>query len=184
VTRILATGLLLLGAALPLSAADDQPVISVSESDGRYAVTARFAVPEPPAVVRQVLTDYANIPRFMPDVRRSVIVERDEQRVRVEQEAVSTYMMFSKKVQLVLDVEEGDAVIAFRDRCNLSFESYEGSWALHARGAGTLIEYQLFARPAFSVPGFVLRRLLNRDATVMVERLREEIRTRTRNERP
>jgi ribosome-associated toxin RatA of RatAB toxin-antitoxin module len=180
VTRnILVIGLLFLGAARPFGAAPQEPVISVSESDGRYAVAARFAVAEAPAVVREVLTDYANIPRFMPDVRRSVIVERDAQRVRVEQEAISKYMMFSKTVHLVLEVEEGDEVIAFRDQFNRSFEQYEGSWTLRAHGAGTLIEYQLTARPAFSVPGFVLRRLLNRDAVMMVERLRGEIRSRS-----
>jgi hypothetical protein len=50
---------------------------------------------------------------------------------------------------------------------------------LVAHGTGTRIEYQLSARPAFSVPGFVLRKLPNRDAVVIVERLRTEIHSRT-----
>src|SRR5690348_2986249 len=128
---------LLLGAALAVSAAQEEPAITVTQSDGTYGVIARFAVSESPSVVREVLTDYSSIPRFMPDVRRSVIVERDSQRARIEQEAVSKYMMFSKKVHLVLDVEEGTDVIAFRDRCNRSFEEYEGSWTMRAHGTGT-----------------------------------------------
>jgi len=180
IRTIVAIGLALAGTALAGRAAQEEPVISVTEGDGRYAVAARFSVPESPALVREVLTDYAEIPRFMPDVRRSVIVQRTEQRVRVEQEAVAKYMMFSKKVHLLLDVEEGDQVIAFRDLCNRSFQRYDGSWTLRPEGGGTRIEYQLSAQPAFSVPGFVLRKLLNRDAVVMVERLRTEIRARSR----
>jgi ribosome-associated toxin RatA of RatAB toxin-antitoxin module len=169
----------MLVAALTLSAAaQEAPVVSVSERDGRYAVAARFTLSESPAAVREVLTDYDNIPRFMLEVRRSVVVERQDQRVRVEQEAVSKYMMFSRTVHLLLDIEEIDNVITFRDQFNRSFHHYDGSWTLRASEAGTVIEYQLSARPAFLVPGFVLRRLLNRDALVMIERLRHEIRGR------
>ena len=37
-------------------------------------------------------------------------------------------MMFSKRVHLVLDVEDGGATIRFNDTCGKSFEHYEGSW--------------------------------------------------------
>ena len=40
---------------------------------------------------------------------------------------------------------------------------------------GTRITYELSAKPAFSVPEFVLTRLLRRDATQMIDRLRQEI---------
>jgi uncharacterized membrane protein len=166
--------------ALVLSAtvtarAQENPAISVSETDGDYVVSARFLIDQPPEVVRQVLTDYPNIPRFMPDVRTSIVLERGEGRTRVEQEAVSKLLLFSKTIHLVLDVDEGDPVITFRDRCGRSFRHYEGSWTLRSHGDRTEVTYALVARPAFAVPGFVLRKLLNRDAIVMVDRLRTEI---------
>jgi hypothetical protein len=43
---------------------------------------------------------------------------------------------------------------------------------------GTELCYQLTAKPAFSVPAFVIRKLLNRDARTMLERLRAEIAAR------
>ena len=138
-------------------------------------------------MVREVLTDYANIPRFMPDVHTSHVLERQDRHVRVEQEAVSQFMMFTKRIHLVLDVEEEDAVIRFRDRCNKSFVKYEGTWTLTPGVAGgTEVGYELAAQPAFKVPGFVLRKLLNRDASVMIERLRGEISARAiaRTDRP
>jgi ribosome-associated toxin RatA of RatAB toxin-antitoxin module len=171
-------GVLLLAATLAARGAQDEPVISVSETGGDYVVNARFVVAESPEVVREVLTDYPAIPRFMPDVRTSRLVHRGERTARVEQEAVSKFMWFSKTIHLVLDVEEGDEVITFRDRCARSFRRYEGSWTIKRDGERTELTYQLAAHPAFSVPGFVLRKLLNRDAVVMVDRLRTEIRAR------
>jgi carbon monoxide dehydrogenase subunit G len=159
-------------------AAADAPAISVEETGGAYTVAARFTVDASDAVVREVLTDYAGIPRFMPGVRSSEVLERQTGYARVQQEAESKYMMFSKRVHLVLDVEEGEGVIRFRDRCNRSFALYEGTWTIARRGPATELRYELTAQPAFSVPGFVLRKLLNRDAGVMIERLRAEIAAR------
>jgi hypothetical protein len=156
----------------------DTPDISVQEAGGAYMVAARFTVVESDTLVREVLTDYANIPRFMPGVSSSEILQRDGALVRVRQEAVSTFMMFSRRVRLVLDVEEEPGVIRFRDRSNESFARYEGMWTI-VRGANlTEIRYELTAQPAFKVPGFVLRKLLNRDAGIMIDRLRAEITAR------
>jgi hypothetical protein len=159
--------------------ASDGTVISVQKnSAGAYVVTARFRIDETSAAARAVLTDYANIPRFMPDVRASEVVERQDGLVRVNQEAVSEYLFFSKRVHLALDVEEGPQTIRFRDRCNRSFHVYEGAWTLTPREDGTELTYELVARPAFSVPAFIIRKLLNRDARVMLERLQAEIAAR------
>ena len=174
--RALLAGVAILsGTSTPIASTREAPVVSVSERDGTFIVSARFGVQASAAIARDVLTDYANIPRFAPDVRSSVVLERRDGGARVAQEAVSSFLMFSRRIHLVLDVEEGTDVIAFRDTCGRSFERYEGAWKIGSTGAETMLTYELTARPAFSVPGFVLRRLLNRDATVMIDRLRAEI---------
>ena len=169
-------------AALPLAAVDasvaGQPAVSVREHAGVYTVTARFDVPEAASVAMAVLTDYDGIPRFMPDVKTSRVRERGEHRVVVEQEAVSRVMMFSKRIHLVLEITEGPGVLAFRDRCGRSFERYEGAWRLTERNGRTEIAYELVARPSFDVPEFILKRLLKRNSTEMIEQLRREIATR------
>jgi len=160
-------------------AAANEPVISVSDAtEGGYVVVARFTVDGAAAIAREVLTDYPNIPRFMPDVRSSEVLDRQDGSVLVEQAAVSKWMLFSKKVHLILDVSEGADVIRFRDRCKKSFTRYEGAWTIRDEGDYTTVTYELNAQPAFSVPEFVVRKLLDRDARVMIERLREEISSR------
>jgi hypothetical protein len=162
-------------AAVSLDAASEAVVWVRGGDAGAYEISARFVVTQSPAAVRAVLTDYDNIARFMPDVRTSRVVERRAGSVRVEQEAVSRFLLFSKRIHLVLDVEESADAIRFRDRCNRSFESYEGSWTMRPIADGTEVGYELSARPAFSAPGPVIRKLLNRDSAIMIDRLRAEI---------
>jgi ribosome-associated toxin RatA of RatAB toxin-antitoxin module len=167
--------------ASPATAAaqHDRPV-TVSEHDGVYTVAATFTVTEAASFAIAALTDYSQIPRFMPEVRMSTVLERSDDRTVVEQEAVARFMMFSKRVHLVLEVQEAPGVIRFRDRCGKSFARYEGAWTIAERDGHTHITYELSATPSFDVPEFLLKRLLKRDAVQMIERLKTEIEARAR----
>ncbi|MBY0493409.1 MAG: SRPBCC family protein [Cyanobacteria bacterium] len=147
----------------------------MAETDGVYRVTASFTVGAAVKTVATVLTDYERIPRFMPDVKTSQVLSRTQAGVVIEQEATAKFMMFSKKVHLLLDVSENGGTIRFRDRCGKSFAIYEGAWRLTGTRGSTTVTYELSAQPKFEVPAFVLRRLLRRDAVLMIDRLIAEI---------
>jgi ribosome-associated toxin RatA of RatAB toxin-antitoxin module len=149
--------------------------VTVREDRGVYTVAARFVVDEPAAVAMAVLTDYEQIPRFMPAVRASIVRERAVGKTVVEQEAVSSVMMFSKRVHLILEIQEQPGAVIFRDRCGRSFVRYEGAWHLSNQDGQTAITYELIAEPSFDVPGFMLKRLFRRDSAQMIERLKQEI---------
>lgn len=166
--------------AATVAAAGDVPSVSVQEAEGSYTVAARFTVPHRAALVREVLTDYDAIARFMPGVASSRVLARTDTTARVEQEAVSKYLMFSKRVHLVLDVAERPTVITFRDVCNRSFEHYHGLWTMVEGQGVTEVRYELTAKPAFGVPAFVIRKLMRRDAHLMIEGLRAEVEARAR----
>ena len=154
--------------------------VSVREHSGVYTVAARFQVPQAPAVAVAVLTDYEQVPRFMPDVKTSIVRGRFPGGVIVEQEAVARVMMFSRRVHLMLEVRIDPDVIRFRDSCRRSFMKYEGAWRLAQVDGRTEITYELAARPNFDVPQFLLTRLLKRDARQMIDRLRGEMAARLR----
>ena len=80
----------------------------------------------------------------------------------------------------MLDVEETASTIRFRDACHKSFVVYDGSWTLMSQEAGTELSYELTAKPAFSVPGAVLKRLLERDSREMIDGLRAELTARAK----
>jgi len=151
------------------------PRVEVTEAGGVYSVTAAFAVTESPQTVMAVLTDYARIPTYVPDMEISRVIERTPTGAVVEQQATSKFMMFSKRIHLVLEIREDAGVIRFRDRSGESFESYEGGWFISAHDSLTVIDYRLSAKPAFDVPGFVLKRLLKRDAARLIDRIKAEI---------
>jgi hypothetical protein len=152
--------------------------VSVRGDRGLYRVSATFATPQPAAIGHAVLTDYEQIPRFLPDVLSSRVVERDAERTVVAQEAMAKVLFFSKRVRLVLEVRATPSLIAFRDRGGESFIRYEGQWTLRDEGGRTLIGYELIAQPRFDVPDFILSRLLKRDAERLIERLKAEIAAR------
>jgi len=158
--------------------AGQSPDVTVREERGVYFVSAQFEVAQPPSVALAVLTSYEQIPRFMPDVETSVVRERHTAHVVVEQEAVARLMMFSRRLYLVLDIEERPDALLFSDRSGLSFVRYEGAWRLSQRDGRTSISYELAAEPSFDVPGLVLKRLLRRDSARMIERLQKEIAAR------
>ena len=164
------------GGSVPASTRPQQ--VSVDEENGLYRVSARFVVNEPVAVALAVLTDYEQIPRFMPQVKTSVVRERSEGRTVVEQEALARMMMFSRRIHLVLEVRENADGLSFRDGCRKSFHLYEGAWRVTELDHGTAVVYELSARPSFAVPEFLLKRLLARDAKQMLEHLHDEIRAR------
>lgn len=157
---------------------EQEPQIAVREEKGVFIVSAQFEVPQTPAIVLSVLTDYERIPRFMPGVTTSVIRERSAGRALVEQEAVARMMFFSKKLHLLLDVHETEHALVFKDCAGRSFTRYEGAWRVSRLGGHTIVRYELSAKPNFDVPGFLLRRLLRRDARQMIDALRVEFAAR------
>lgn len=174
---LIVSGLITLLPVAAAGQASSEPSVTVQEERGTYSVRARFHVPQSTAVALGVLTDYEGIPRFMPDIKTSVVLERTTRHALVEQEGVSHFMMFSKRVHLVLDITEAADALRFRDRCGRSFASYEGSWILSPENGGARIVYELRAQPAFTVPASVLKRLLRRDSGRMIDSLRQEFAT-------
>jgi ribosome-associated toxin RatA of RatAB toxin-antitoxin module len=167
------------GAAAP-DANDDQPDIMVREEQGVYTISARFTVPSSPAIVVSVLTDYDDIPRFLPNVRTSRLLERTDNRVLVEQEAIVKMLFFSTRIHLLLGIEEAPLAIRFVDRSGKSFVRYEGAWTLvEADEDRVAITYELTAKPSFDAPGFLIRRLMQRDASDQIRRLRAEMAARS-----
>ena len=172
-----AAAVFLLQAALAV-AEQSPPNLIVREEKRVYTVVARFLVDQSPSVAWAVLTDYEQIPRFMPDVRASVVRERGAGWAVVEQEAESRLMMFPKRIHLVLQIEEHPDALIFRDRCGQTFTRYDGAWRLSSEDGHTVITYELTAEPSFDVPGFILKRLLRRDSRRMIVSLQREIAAR------
>ena len=190
--RLTLSAVVMVAAALmcmvPVAAQSPSPAASVRETAaasvrverGLYTVTADFNVAESLAIVRAVLTDYERIPAFLPNVEKSVIVSRESGHVRVEQEVAGRMMMFSKRICLKLDIREEATAIYFIDTCRKQFSSYEGEWQIDAAPAHTTVHYRVTANPSFSVPSFLLSRMLKHDAEKLIAALQVEMTARAK----
>lgn len=161
-------------------AAEPEPDVKVSEAAGVYTVAASFVVTQPPTAAMAVLADYDHLSRFMPGLRKSAVTARAGSRVTVEQEADARFLAFSKRICLTLDIDETPLSLRFKDTSGKSFVQYEGSWKLSVVNGQTTVTYALVAKPAFSVPEFLLTRMLKRDSGRMIAALQEEISARAR----
>ena len=178
VAAAVAVSALLPGTLAAADGHDPLPQVNVREDRGTYTVAARFEIPQGAAEALAVLSDYERIPRFMPEITTSVVLSNAGGRIVVEQEAISRFMMFSKKVHLLLEVIRDDSSLRFVDRCGKSFTTYHGAWRATTSGGRTAVTYELTAKPAFDVPQFILKRLLRRDSVQMIDRLQREIAAR------
>ncbi len=158
----------------------EQTQVGVNEAGGIYTVSATFAVPQSPESAMAVITDYNHLAEFMPGIRKSGVAARTGARVTVAQEADAKFLTFSRRIHLLLDIDEAPRSLGFKDKSGKSFVRYEGSWRLSSQNGCTVIAYALIAKPAFSVPEFILSRLLRRDSARMIEALQAEIARRAR----
>lgn len=149
--------------------------VDVTEAGGVFRVSASFTINQPADAVMAVLTDYERIPQYLPDIEISRVIERTPGGMMVEQQAVSKFMLFSKRVHLLLDVRQDEGTIRFSDHCGKSFSAYTGSWIVTQHDSLTVVDYQLSAKPTFEVPRFVLKRLLKRDSAQLIDRIKAEI---------
>ena len=166
--------------AAAASSGEDAQAITVREEQGVFTIAARFTVSASPAIAMAVLTDYDNIPRFLPNVRTSRLLERTDSQALVEQEAVARFMFFSTRIHLVLGIEETASTVRFVDRCGKSFSRYGGVWTLTSSSDNRVeVRYELTAKPTFDAPAFLIRRLMQRDASDQIRRLRNEMAARS-----
>lgn len=154
-------------------------VARVTQGAEGYEVDGRFTVTAPRSVVWEVLTDYDSISRFVSSMRESRVVERGPDEVWVEQEAVGRLFLFKRRLRTTLRVQEvPPETIRFEDVLHKDFESYRGEWRIAGNDREIEVTYQVVARPAASVPGFVARGMFQRTVHQLLTELAKEITTR------
>lgn len=126
----------------------------VEYDDGRYIVEMAVRIGAPPARVRALLTDYANLPRLNVSIKESELLfslSDSQHRVRVVTESCITF--FCKKMVQVQDVEEiGEDLIVSKDVARQSDFIYaHARWKIEPAGSGTLLTYNTDLKPGFWV---------------------------------
>ena len=152
------------------------PFMGETEVSGVYALEGGFEVNAGNHVVWQVLTDYDDLPHFVPSVRSSIAWKLADGGLLVVQDFEGKALIFTRDMRVRLAVsEQPERGIVFRDTALGDFEVYEGSWQLQPTSRGTKVAYRLRARLRDAPPDFIARGAFKGSAVQMLGLLRDEI---------
>lgn len=189
-TRKLLRGMVGVGGALlclAVSAPAQEPALRLEDlGRGAYQVEGSFSVAASSEAAWSVLTDYDRIAGFVSGLRASRVLEREQDHVLVEQEASARFLLFSRRVRVLLKVREQPMRrIAFEDIEGRDFAVYAGSWEILEEGEGRLkVVYRLKAKRLFAAPDFIARGAFKASAAELLDEVRREILLRSSSRAP
>jgi len=137
----------------------------VTQDGAGYRIDASADLSADPAVVWNTLTDYEKLPQFVPGIRHVRVLETHEQAGRqhllVEQAGELRFLFFSRRVAVLLDVEQQppsrvEARALPRPRGGNegeeSLNDFEGTYTLVPIPGGVRLGYRARFAPEFTLP--------------------------------
>jgi hypothetical protein len=137
----------------------------VTRDAGSYRVDASADLDADEAIVWGTLTDYEKLPQFVPGIRSvRVLATHDQagkQRLLIEQAGELRFLFFSRRVAVLLDVEQQprtrvDARALPRPRGSdageESLHQFEGTYTLISIPGGVRLGYRAQFTPEFALP--------------------------------
>ena len=169
--------MLILLAGLILAAETARGIdLTVDDARGVCSVHGEFVVQASPDTAWAVLSDYDNIPRFVHSMVSSKAEYLADGRIVVRQQAVGHMFLFSRRVNVQLEVREQPGQwIEFRDVLGKDFTHYVGDWEIAPDSSGTRVIYRLEASPRVAMPSGMRCGLLKHAARDLLDEVRAEI---------
>ena len=142
----------------------------------RLAVQLKSSIPA--ELFWNVLTDYAHLSDFIPNLSSSELVMRDGETVRLQQVGSQQLlgMRFSAQVLLELREFKTDGVLRFQ-MLKGDFRRFEGSWQVRTLPEGSSLLYELTVQGCLGMPiGLIEERLRDDLSSNLVAVEREALR--------
>jgi len=179
-TSSAAVALLAAAYAAPGTAADDVSIEAERRGDS-VEIHARARIAAPPALVWEVLTDYERLPNFIPGIAKSVVRQRQGNKLMLEQTGEARFLLFSFPIDVRYEVIESPpdwvssrAVSGNLRRMNGRYDLQPGAVSASARDTRgmMLLRYEGAIEPNFELPPLIglvaLRSMVERQFTAMV----------------
>ena len=143
----------------------------------RLAVKLRLALD--PEWLWAVLTDYANLHCFIPNLQSSRLLWRRGNRVALEQVGSQQFcgMRFSARVQLELNEDPEHGRLRFR-MLDGDFRSFEGSWCVGADATSSWLLYELTVQGKPGMPIGLIEQRLQQDLASNLRGVQQEAQRR------
>jgi ribosome-associated toxin RatA of RatAB toxin-antitoxin module len=162
----------LLGAQAGAASAAEDLAIEVERTGERFSVRARATLAAPAELAWQVLTDYENLPRFIPGLSHSAVQLRGANRVLLEQKGEARFLVFSFPIEVRLEVRESPHAWISSHAVAGNLKRMHGRYELQPDAAGVRLRYTGELEPDFELPAligpYVLRTMVEEQFAAMV----------------
>jgi ribosome-associated toxin RatA of RatAB toxin-antitoxin module len=168
---------MLAGALCGQAAANAQRVEIETDGQGEYiSVAASAELRVDPRTVWSVITDYDHLAEFIPYMHSSRVVQRDADRLLIEQTGEFSFLFFTQPVQARLAVVESPQRRVMARAVEGNLREMEGRYTLESLPAGTVrLSYSGRLAPDFAVPPvigkMVVRNVLANQFSAMVKEI-------------
>jgi ribosome-associated toxin RatA of RatAB toxin-antitoxin module len=127
--------------------------VEAQRVDEGLEVRAEARLDAPISLVWHVLTDYEQLPAFIPGIAKSVVRERRGNQVILEQSGAVRFFVFSFPVEVTYEVTETPESSVTCRALSGNFKRMTGRYDIEAAGAGGVrLRYAGFVDPDFNVP--------------------------------
>jgi len=154
----------------------------VRNGEPLFEVTAIGFVHAPPEQAWKVLTDYARLPEFVPDLVSVRVLSRNGNAVRIEQMSSAGFLFLSQTIRLVLQIEESPPSTIDVALVEGDMRRYDTHWDLepvgHDGATGTRVTFSGVMEPKFFVPPLFGRAIMEANLKRTVEAVVAEIERR------
>ena len=172
--RWLGSGILVAALAAPCLASA-QIEVRIERKHGVFQVHAESAVAVDAATAWQVLTDYNELARFVPDMRSSRIVSAPGRPLLLEQHGEAGFLIFNLDIQVVLQIDETPPDrLAFR-AVSGNMKRMQGEWRIQRDARTIRLAYQAEIEPDFWVPPLISSGVLKRNVERQVSGVVQEM---------
>ena len=148
------------------------------QAQGVRRLAVRLRMPLDPQWFWSVLTDYANLSRFIPNLASSRLLWRRGDTVGLEQVGCQQFcgLRFSAKVELELTEQRAEGALSFRMRRG-DFRRFEGAWIITPDPSvnGTSLLYDLTVQGRPGMPIALIEQRLQEDLAANLRAVQAEV---------
>ncbi len=137
-------------ASMPVVAQDKGPIrtVDIVQNDSVYVATVVMHAPVASKVAWDVLTDFDNMEKWVPNVRESKITGRDGNTLTVEQKGVAKFGLLSFPYTSVRKMQLSPEATIQATQVQGSMRRLTSLMKVSPEGAGTRLDYRLELEPS------------------------------------
>ena len=144
--------------------------------EGVTGVEGHIYIAAPPKKVWEVVTDYDNHKKFVPNVLDSGTISDNGTEKVIFEKGKSGMLFFQKTVNIKMKVWGEVPKHLFFEQITGEFKVYHVEWILadYQQGTGTFLTYKAEVKPDFFAPRFAVKNVQKRDCPLMMSAMKKQ----------